>query len=150
MGGLDARPSFFAHLSHLGPSGGDFQASRRNCTCTEKIVDNKFSFLCSLTSAVGSCEGGTVAADCNVSSHLGGNQMNHASESIREAVTAPLYYYYSPPHRTCFLDENSTIYYALCCVYSCDDFIFADCTCLHQITFLAAQVAHESQMSCLI
>ena len=25
------RPSFFAHLPHLGPSGGDFKASRRNC-----------------------------------------------------------------------------------------------------------------------
>ena len=31
MGGSDARPSFFAHLPHLGPSGGDFKASRRNC-----------------------------------------------------------------------------------------------------------------------
>ena len=24
-------PSFFAHLSHSGPSEGDFKASRRNC-----------------------------------------------------------------------------------------------------------------------
>ena len=31
MGGSDAHQSFFAHLSHLGPSGGDFKASRRNC-----------------------------------------------------------------------------------------------------------------------
>ena len=23
--------SFFAHLPHLGPGGGDFKASRRNC-----------------------------------------------------------------------------------------------------------------------
>ena len=32
MGGSDAHPSFFAHLSHLGPSVGDFKASRQNCT----------------------------------------------------------------------------------------------------------------------
>ena len=32
MGGSDAHPSFFAHVSHFGPSGGDFKASRRNCT----------------------------------------------------------------------------------------------------------------------
>ena len=31
MGGLDAHLSFFTHLPHLGPSGGDFKASRRNC-----------------------------------------------------------------------------------------------------------------------
>ena len=31
MGGSDAHLSFFAHLSHLDPSGGDFKASRRNC-----------------------------------------------------------------------------------------------------------------------
>ena len=30
-GGSDAHPSFFAHLPNLGPSGGDFKASRRNC-----------------------------------------------------------------------------------------------------------------------
>ena len=30
-GGSDAHPSFLAHLPHLGPSGGDFKASRRNC-----------------------------------------------------------------------------------------------------------------------
>ena len=30
-GGSDAHPSFFAHLPHLGPSGGNFKASRRNC-----------------------------------------------------------------------------------------------------------------------
>ena len=31
MGGSDAHLSFFAQLPHLGPSGGDFMASRRNC-----------------------------------------------------------------------------------------------------------------------
>ena len=31
MGGSDAHLSFFAHLSHLGPSWGDFKVSRRNC-----------------------------------------------------------------------------------------------------------------------
>ena len=31
MGGSDAHPIFFAHLSHLGSSGGDFKASQRNC-----------------------------------------------------------------------------------------------------------------------
>ena len=37
MGGSDAHPSFFAHLSHLGPSGGDFKASRQNCI--QMLVD---------------------------------------------------------------------------------------------------------------
>ena len=30
-GGSDGHLIFFAHLPHLGPSGGDFKASRRNC-----------------------------------------------------------------------------------------------------------------------
>ena len=38
MGESDEHPSFFAHLSHLGPSWGDFKASRRNCIVSHKII----------------------------------------------------------------------------------------------------------------
>ena len=39
---MRAHPSFFAHLSHLGPSGGDFKASRRNCPY-ERPEDRSFT-----------------------------------------------------------------------------------------------------------
>ena len=39
IGGLDTHTSFFAHLSHLGPSGGDFKASRRNCINHRSLGD---------------------------------------------------------------------------------------------------------------
>ena len=34
MGGSDAHPSFFAHLSHLGPSGGGLQGQPAKLYCT--------------------------------------------------------------------------------------------------------------------
>ena len=62
MRGSDAHPSFFTHLSHLGPSGGDFKASRRNCIFLycRYIVSFSLSWWCPMMSQLS----GIISCQC--------------------------------------------------------------------------------------